>query len=81
MATRTWPNFTKAAWTPPSSCAAARPPTLSAILVKPDGARTLVNYQQELPQLAANAVDLAANPAGALLFDGYQPALAIPLLA
>lgn len=57
------------------------PPTsLSAILVKPDGARTLVNYQQALPQLAANAVDLAVNPPGALLFDGHQLPLAVPLI-
>jgi sulfofructose kinase len=58
------------------------PPTsLSAILVKPDGARTLVNYQQALPQLAANAIDLTTTPVGALLFDGHQRSLAIPLLA
>ena len=58
------------------------PPTsLSAILVKPDGARTLVNYQEELPQLAANAVDLLETPVGALLFDGHQRPLAISLLA
>lgn len=57
------------------------PPTsLSAILVKPDGARTLVNYQQALPQLVANAVDLATTRVGALLFDGHQRELAIPLL-
>lgn len=57
------------------------PPTpLSAILVKPDGARTLVNYREELPQLAANAVDLAVNPVGALLFDGHQLPLAVPLI-
>ena len=58
------------------------PPTsLSAILVKPDGARTLVNYREELPQLAATAVDLTTTPVGALLFDGHQRELAIPLLA
>ncbi len=55
--------------------------SLSAILVKPDGARTLVNYQQELPQLAANAVDLTTTAVGALLFDGHQRGLAIPLIA
>jgi len=55
--------------------------SLSAILVKPDGARTLVNYQQALPQLAANALDLATTRVGALLFDGNQRALAIPLIA
>lgn len=58
------------------------PPTsLSAILVKPDGARTLVNYREELPQLAATAVDLTTTRVGALLFDGHQRELAIPLLA
>lgn len=58
------------------------PPTsLSAILVKPDGARTLVNYREELPQLAADAVDLTKTRVGALLFDGHQRELAIPLLA
>ncbi|HRJ43470.1 MAG: carbohydrate kinase [Caldilineaceae bacterium] len=58
------------------------PPTsLSAILVKPDGARTLVNYREELPQLGASAVDLAESPVGALLFDGHQQKLAISLIA
>jgi len=58
------------------------PPTsLSAILVKPDGARTLVNYREELPQLAPTAVDLTTTQVGALLFDGHQRELAIPLLA
>jgi len=58
------------------------PPTpLSAILVKPDGARSLVNYQEDLPTLPAKAADLAAHPPGALLFDGHQRALAIPLIA
>lgn len=57
------------------------PPTsLSAILVKPDGARTLVNYREELPLLAATAVDLRTTTVGALLFDGHQRELAIPLL-
>ena len=56
------------------------PPTpLSAILVKPDGARTLVNYREELPTLPADAIDLAFNPPRAILFDGHQLPLAVPL--
>lgn len=55
--------------------------SLSAILVKPDGARSLVNYREELPQLAADAVDLAQTRVGALIFDGHQRGLAIPLIA
>lgn len=55
--------------------------SLSAILVKPDGARSLVNYREELPQLAPDAVDLAETRVGALLFDGHQRGLAVPLIA
>lgn len=55
--------------------------SLSAILVKPDGARSLVNYREKLPQLAADAVDLAETRVGALLFDGHQRGLAVPLIA
>ncbi|MBI3958363.1 MAG: carbohydrate kinase [Chloroflexi bacterium] len=57
------------------------PPTpLSAILVKPDGARALVNYREELPTLGPEAIDLAFNPPGAILFDGHQLPLAVPLI-
>jgi len=57
------------------------PPTpLSAILLKPDGARTLVNYREELPTLPADAVDLTVNPPGAIHFDGHQLPLAVPLI-
>ena len=57
------------------------PPTpLSAILLKPNGARTLVNYREELPTLPTDAIDLTVNPPGAILFDGHQLPLAVPLI-
>lgn len=56
------------------------PTPLSAILVKPDGERTLVNYRAELPTLGPDAIDLAVNPPGAIHFDGHQLPLAVPLI-
>lgn len=54
---------------------------ISAIFVKPDGTRSIVNYKGETNGLTA--ADLALPPAewGAkvLLFDGHQPALALAL--
>lgn len=58
----------------------AAPTPLSAILVKPDGARTLVNYREDLPTLGLEAIDPALHPLGAILFDGHQLPLAVPLI-
>lgn len=49
---------------------------LSAILVKPDGRRTLVNYREDLPQIPADAIDLERLHPKAILVDGHQLELA-----
>lgn len=57
------------------------PPTpLSAILVKPDGARALVNYKGETRVLAEDAIDFSAMRPQVILFDGHEPLLSLPLV-
>lgn len=54
-----------AAWTP-----------ISAIFVKPDGRRSIVNYKGDTNSLGPGDVNLAALRPKAFLLDGHQPALA-----
>lgn len=57
------------------------PTPLSAILVKPDGARALVNYKSRhlcLPETTPSGL-LSVHPK-AMLFDGHEPAISQPLL-
>lgn len=56
------------------------PTGVSAILVKPDGQRSLVAYRGDQPQYAADAIDLDEFQPDVLLVDGYQTALAHSLL-
>jgi sulfofructose kinase len=56
----------------------ARSP-LSAILVKPDGRRTVVTHQGTTPILEPGQVDFSRVHPRAILFDGRQPALSVPL--
>ena len=48
------------------------PTPLSAILVKPDGRRTVVNFKGATGQLAADAVDFDRCRPRVVLFDGHQ---------
>ncbi len=50
------------------------PTPLSAVLVKPDGKRALVNYRAA-PPLAAESLDLTAVSTRVALFDGHEPKL------
>ncbi|MDD5035696.1 MAG: PfkB family carbohydrate kinase [Methylococcaceae bacterium] len=52
---------------------------LSAVLVKPDGLRTLVNYKGESRQLREDAIDLSCIRPRSMLFDGHEPLLSLPL--
>lgn len=52
---------------------------VSAILVKPDGARALVNFKGATKVLAADAVDWGGILPKVLLFDGHEPLLSVPL--
>lgn len=57
------------------------PTPLSAILVKPDGKRSLVNYKGQTCALAADRVDFSGLAAKVLLFDGHEPHISQKLLA
>lgn len=57
------------------------PTPLSTVLVKPGGARSLVNFKGETQALAEGALDLSEIDAKVLLFDGHEPGLAAALLS
>jgi sulfofructose kinase len=57
------------------------PTPLSAVLVKPDGKRALVNYKGDTRPLAADAIDCSGVNPKVVLFDGHEPNLSAPLLA
>ena len=54
---------------------------ISAIFVKPDGARSIVNYKGNTDRLTAADVDFTAVRPKVVLFDGHQPALALAIAA
>jgi len=49
------------------------PTPVSAVLVKPDGRRALVNYKGETRPLPAGAVDIRSAAAKVVLYDGHGP--------
>jgi sulfofructose kinase len=51
------------------------PTPLSTVLVKPDGARSLVNFKGETKPLEIQAVDVSDLEARVYLFDGHEPEL------
>jgi len=56
------------------------PTPLSAILVKPDGRRTVVNYKGETALLPADSFDLARWHPQVILFDGHEPEVSLALV-
>jgi sulfofructose kinase len=56
------------------------PTPLSAILVKPDGRRTVVNYKGDTPSLPADCIDLARWQPQVILFDGHEPEVSLALM-
>ena len=52
---------------------------ISAIFVKPDGARSIVNYKDDTNGLTAVDMDFGAARPKVVLFDGHQPALALAI--
>ncbi len=56
------------------------PTPVSAVLVKPDGKRALVNYRGGTQPLHANALDLSSVTANAVLFDGHEPHVSVQWL-
>ncbi len=57
----------------------AAPTPLSASIVKPGGARALVNFRSSTPPLSADAVDLSGCRPTVVLFDGHEPFLSAAL--
>ncbi len=57
----------------------ASPTPLSAILVKPDGKRALINYKGESQALPETAIDFSDVNPKVILFDGHEPHLSVPL--
>lgn len=51
------------------------PTPLSAILVKPDGSRALINFKGQTAPLPADAVDFDSLEAKVILLDGHEPAV------
>ncbi len=58
----------------------ASPTPLSAVLVKPDGKRALINYKGETKPLPSAAIDFSSVTPKAVLFDGHEPHLSKSLL-
>ncbi len=56
------------------------PTPLSAILVKPDGRRTVVNHRGDTPDLAPLPAHRAVPRARVVLMDGHQPEISRQLL-
>jgi len=57
----------------------ANPTPLSAVMVKPDGARALVNYKGATRALPTDAIDFSAIRPKVVLFDGHEPHLSLAL--
>lgn len=56
------------------------PTPLSAILVKPNGQRALINYKGDTRALPADSIDFTGMAAKTLLFDGHEPQISLALL-
>lgn len=56
------------------------PTPLSAVLVKPDGTRTVVNHKAQTPSLFPGQVDLSRLAPKVILLDGHEPELAVAVL-
>jgi sulfofructose kinase len=55
------------------------PTPLSFILVKPDGSRAVVNYKAGTPPLEIAQIDFTCCSPQAILFDGHEPQISLPL--
>lgn len=56
------------------------PTPLSAVLVKPDGKRALINYKGKTRAQPASGVDFSLVNPKTILFDGHEPELSLALL-
>lgn len=53
---------------------------ISAVTVKLDGTRSLVNYRAELEPLPRGSIDFSTSQPKVILFDGHEPFIALDLL-
>lgn len=56
------------------------PTPLSAVLVKPDGKRALLNYKGDTQPLPTESIDFVGISAKCILFDGHEPHISLQLL-
>ena len=56
------------------------PTPVSAILVKPDGRRTVVNYKGGTAHLTAESIDFSECHPRVVLFDGHEPEVSLTLM-
>lgn len=54
------------------------PTPVSAILVKPDGKRTVINHRAATPRLEPFQLDFSRVHPRAVLFDGHEPLVSVP---
>jgi sulfofructose kinase len=56
------------------------PTPVSAIIVKPDGRRSVINYRGRKKPLGENSIDFSNCSPKAILMDGHEPALGLALI-
>ncbi len=56
-----------------------QPTPLSAVLVKPDGKRTVVNFKEDTPRLTPNQVDFSTVAPCVILMDGHEPEVSLAM--
>ncbi len=57
------------------------PTPISAVIVKPDGSRTVVTCKAGTPILQPEQLDFSGFRPRAVLFDGHEPAISVPFAA
>ena len=55
------------------------PTPLSVILVKPDGKRSIVNFQKRTKQIQSSDLNLSSLNPKVILFDGHEPKISLPI--
>jgi len=73
-------EFSQAAVNTDSIIRGDSPTPLSAVLVKPDGKRTVVNHKGDAAPLPAGSLDLARWHPQVILFDGHEPEVSLALV-
>ena len=56
------------------------PTSLSVVLVKPDGSRSIVHYRGLKERLPSGSVDFSTIEPTVILFDGHEPDISMPIV-